>query len=201
VKIGILALQGAVQDHEKVLKRLQVGHAQVRLPADLEGLDGLILPGGESTVMALYLREYGLDTAIRARVEAGFPVFGFCAGAILLCSEVEGPEGRGPGALGLLEARAIRNAYGRQLSSFEETITLAIDGSAPQESSPFPGVFIRAPRLEPLGSTQVLGRRRTENGGEPVLLGSGRVLAAAFHPELSGDDRLHRYFIELAAGA
>lgn len=189
--IGVLALQGAVQDHEKVFRRLGAETRQVRVPADLEGLSGLVLPGGESTVMSMYLREYGLDGEIRRLAAAGLPVFGFCAGAILLCSEVEGPDGLKPGALGLLEARAIRNAYGRQLSSFEEELDT--------ELGPFPGIFIRAPRLLPLSGTKVVGSRRPEKGGEPVLLRQGRILAASFHPELSGDDRIHRYFLELAA--
>lgn len=187
--IGILALQGAVQDHEKVFRRLGVETLQVRLPSDLEGLAGLVLPGGESTVMAMYLREYGLDAAIKAKAARGFPLFGFCAGPILLCSEVDG----GPGALGLIEARATRNAYGRQLSSFEEEIETDL--------GPFPGIFIRAPRLEALGATKILGRRRADRGGDAVLLQGASVLAASFHPELSGDDRLHGLFLELAAAS
>ena len=186
--IGILALQGAVQDHEKVFRRLGVSTRQIRLPADLEGISGLILPGGESTVMAMYLREYGLDLALRERAAAGLPLFGFCAGAILLCSEVEGPGGRDKGALGLIEARAIRNAYGRQNASFEERIDT--------ELGDFPGIFIRAPRLEPLGTTRVLGSRRPDRGGEAVFLRQGNILAASFHPELSADDRIHRMFVE-----
>ena len=177
-----------MQDHEKVFRRLAVGTRQIRLPADLEGISGLILPGGESTVMAMYLREYELDSAIGERVKAGMPVFGFCAGAILLCSEVEGPGGRVPGALGLIEARAVRNAYGRQNASFEEEIDT--------ELGPFPGIFIRAPRLESLGVTKIVGRRKPEHGGEAVFLRQGRILAASFHPELSGDDRIHRMFVE-----
>ena len=187
--IGILALQGAVQDHEKVFRRLGVATRQIRLVADLEGLSGLILPGGESTVMAMYLREYALDEAIRARVAGGMPIFGFCAGAILLCSEVDGPEGRVPGALALIEARATRNAYGRQNASFEEELDTDL--------GPFPGIFIRAPRLAPLGATKVVGKRKPEHGGEAVFLRQGKILAASFHPELSGDDRIHRLFVEL----
>ena len=186
--IGILALQGAVQDHEKVFHRLGVETRQVRLPADLEGLSGLILPGGESTVMAMYLREYRLDEAIRARAAEGLPIFGFCAGAILLCSEVEGPGGQTPGALDLIEARATRNAYGRQNASFEEELD--------SDLGPFPGIFIRAPRLEPLAATKIVARRKPEKGGEAVFIRQGRVFAASFHPELSGDDRIHRMFVE-----
>ncbi|MEI6386527.1 MAG: pyridoxal 5'-phosphate synthase glutaminase subunit PdxT [Spirochaetota bacterium] len=188
MKIGVLALQGAVQDHERVLGRLGVETVQVRHPADLEGLQGLILPGGESSVMAMYLQEYGLDIAIRSMVTVGMPIFGVCAGAILLCREVEGPEGAVPGALALLGARAIRNAYGRQLSSFEEPVDT--------EGGPFPGIYIRAPRFMPIGSTEVLGRRPASAGGGPVLLRQAAILAASFHPELSGNDGIHRLFLE-----
>ena len=194
LKIGVLALQGAVQDHEKVLRRLRVESVQVRHVPDLVGLAGLILPGGESTVMAMFLREYGLDAAIRERAADGLALFGVCAGAILLCTEVEGPGGRLPGALALLEASARRNAYGRQLSSFEEPVEMS--GTA--LSGPFPGVYIRAPKFIPIGSTEVIGRRPAASGGEPVFLRQGRALAASFHPELSGDDRIHKMFLDLA---
>lgn len=191
--IGILALQGAVQDHEKVFHRLEIETRQIRTIPDLDGIGGLVLPGGESTVMAMYLREYGLDAEIEQRAAEGLPVFGFCAGAILLCSEVLRFPGDSPqkGALGLIEARATRNAYGRQLASFEEELDT--------ELGPFPGIFIRAPRLTPLGSTSVIGSRKPQHGSEPVILRQGTVLAAAFHPELSGDDRIHRYFVDLCS--
>jgi 5'-phosphate synthase pdxT subunit len=185
MRIGILALQGAVQDHEKPFRRLGVETRQVRLPADLEGLDGLVLPGGESTVMSLYLREYHLGEAIAAFSARGRAIWGLCAGAILLCREVDGK----PGSLGLLAARARRNAYGRQLSSFEEEL--------PTVLGPFPGIFIRAPILEPLEGTEVLCRRASGDH-EAVLLRDRNILAASFHPELSGDDRLHAYFLAMA---
>jgi len=188
MRIGVLALQGAVQEHERALARLGAETVQVRLPADLGGLDGLVFPGGESTVMSLYLREYGLDEAIRGFTARGGALFGLCAGAILLCSEVDG----GRGALGLIEARATRNAYGRQLSSFEEDLDTEVGG--------FHGIFIRAPRLAPLGDTKIIGRRRPEHGGEPVFLRKGRILAASFHPELAEDDRIHKYFLDIARG-
>lgn len=180
--VGVLALQGAVQEHERALARLGAESRRVRLPADLEGLGGLILPGGESTVMGLYLREYGLDEAIRKGAAAGLALFGVCAGSILLCREVDGA----PGALGLLPARARRNAYGRQLASFEAAV------SGPAGS--FQGIFIRAPALEPLEGCEVLASLAD---GSPVLLRAGRVLAASFHPELVGDDRLHALFLSM----
>lgn len=187
MKIGILALQGAVQDHERAFRRLGTETRQVRIASELEGLAGLVLPGGESTVMSLYLHEYGLDVAIGGFAKRGGAIWGLCAGAILLCTEVDGK----PGALGLLPARATRNAYGRQLASFEEMLDTPIGH--------FPGIFIRAPLLEPLGNTEVLSHRDTEPH-EAVMLRRGNVVAASFHPELSGDDRLHAWFLAIAAG-
>ena len=187
MKIGILALQGAVQEHERALDRLGASHVQVRLPKDLAGLAGLILPGGESTAMARYLEEYSLGDEIQARAASGMAFFGICAGAILLCTEVDGRSG----ALGLLPASARRNAYGRQLASFEENIDTRL--------GPFHGIFIRAPRLEPRAGTEVLAYRIPPHEGDAVLLRSGKVLGASFHPELTDDDRLHRFFLELAA--
>lgn len=188
MRIGILCLQGAVQDHLAPLSRLGAEGVEVRRPADLEGLDGLILPGGESTVMARFIASYGLADPIRDFAATGKPVWGLCAGAIILSTEILSAPGREAvrGPLGLLPARAVRNAYGRQLSSFEEEVSTM--------SGPFHGIFIRAPRLDPLGDTEVLGRRPN---GEPVILRSGKILAASFHPELSGDDRLHAYFLSL----
>lgn len=191
MRVGILALQGAVQDHAAPFRRLGAETAEVRRPEELEGLDGLVLPGGESTAMALYLRDYGLAEAIRAAAARGLALFGLCAGAILLCEEVDGR----PGALALLPASATRNAYGRQLSSFEESVETPV--------GPFPGVFIRAPLLEPREGALALARRSPAGAGsrgEAVLLRAGRVLAASFHPELSGDDRLHAYFLGMAGG-
>ena len=163
MKIGILALQGAVQEHERALDRLGVAHAQVRLPKDLAGLSGLILPGGESTAMARYLTEYGLGDEIRNHAVRGMALFGICAGAILLCTEVDGHSG----ALGLLPAAARRNAYGRQLSSFEETLETQLGW--------FHGIFIRAPRLEARAGTEVLAYRIPPYEGEAVLLRYGKI--------------------------
>lgn len=177
--VGILALQGAVQDHEAPLARLGAGTRQVRCGADLSGIDALILPGGESTVMARFLALYGLGDAIRERVAGGMPVFGICAGAILLCTEVDGA----PGALALLPASARRNAYGRQLASFTAPLSTPV--------GIFEGIFIRAPMLLPDPGTEVLAFR----GESAVLIRSGNILAAAFHPELTGDDRLHAWFL------
>lgn len=201
MRIGILCLQGAVQDHALPFERCGAGTVEVRRPGELSGLDGLVIPGGESTVMARFLEDYGLVGPLRGLAGEGFPIWGLCAGAIILCAEVDGR----PGCLRLMPARATRNAYGRQLSSFEEEIGSPV--------GPFPGIFIRAPRLEPIAAAgvasdtgspaggtaaEVIGRRLSPSGqGEAVMLKYGKILAASFHPELSGDDRLHGYFIGL----
>jgi pyridoxal 5'-phosphate synthase pdxT subunit len=207
MRIGILALQGAVQDHAAPFARLGAETVEVRRPEELEGhggpagrhgLDGLVLPGGESTVMGRYLKEYGLVEPIRRLAAEGLPIWGLCAGAILLCREVDGR----PGVLALLPARAARNAYGRQLSSFEEELDTPVGA--------FRGIFIRAPRLEALDGAEILSRRSVARRsapqrsgppsdplGEAVLLRYKNILAASFHPELSGDDRLHRYFLDI----
>lgn len=201
MRIGILALQGAVQDHGRPLARLGAESVEVRRPADLIGLDGLILPGGESTVMGRFLEDYGLVGPIRDFAAAGQALWGLCAGAILLCEEVDGLEG----VLGLVPLKATRNAYGRQLASFEEDLDTVI--------GPFPGVFIRAPRLESRGAwpgegggggdrasfpkLETLGSRRPPCP-EPVLFRFASILVASFHPELTGNLGLHGLFLEIA---
>jgi 5'-phosphate synthase pdxT subunit len=179
LRIGVLALQGAFREHCRVLARLGVEAVEVRLPADLEGLDGLVIPGGESTTIMKLARTYGLDEAVRRF--AG-PVLGTCAGMIVLDRA----------HLGLADFEVERNAYGRQVASFEADVGL--DG----DPRPFPGVFIRAPRVRELGSdVEVLAVRN----GEPVLVRDGRILAAAFHPELTDDARVHEQFLELVREA
>lgn len=156
---------------------------EVRLPGDLDGLAGLVMPGGESTTIAQLLLEYGLDQPLR---DFGGAIWGTCAGAILLARDIAGaPE---QFSLGLLDMRVRRNAYGRQRDSFEEELTVkGLDG-------PFPAVFIRAPAIEKVGhEIEVLAERE----GAPVLVRSGRFLASTFHPELSGDPRLHALFLNL----
>jgi len=178
-RIGVLALQGAFREHAVVLRRVGADVVEVRLPGDLEGLDGLVVPGGESTAIVKLARIYGLDEAIR-RFSA--PILGTCAGMILLDRA----------HLGLADLEVERNAYGRQVASFEADLTLAGD------PTPFRGIFIRAPRVRALGEgVEVLA----ENDGEPVLLRDGRVLVAAFHPELTDDPRIHERFLELVTEA
>ena len=174
-KIGILAVQGNVREHAAVLRRLGVEPVEVRKPEELADLDGLVIPGGESTAIARLARLYGLEDAIRAFSGA---VFGTCAGMILLDRR----------HLGLLDLEVERNAYGRQVASFEADLELADD------EQPLRGVFIRAPRVVEVGpAVEVLA----ELDGEPVLLRQGRMIVASFHPELTGDTRVHERFLQL----
>jgi pyridoxal 5'-phosphate synthase pdxT subunit len=172
VRIGVLAAQGAFREHAQALSRLGAEVVEVRLPDEL---DGLVLPGGESTTMMKLAELYGLDDAIR-RFEGA--LFGTCAGTILLDGE----------HLALADIEVDRNAYGRQVQSFEADVELAGD------DRPFRGVFIRAPRVRGLGpDVEVLG----ELDGEPVLVRDGRMLLATFHPELTDDPRVHEIFLTL----
>jgi pyridoxal 5'-phosphate synthase pdxT subunit len=174
-RIGVLALQGNFREHAAVLRRLGAEPLEVRKPEQLEGLDGLIIPGGESTAITRLIRIYGLEDAIRG-FEA--PIFGTCAGMILLDRN----------HLGLVDLAVERNAYGRQVASFEADLGLADGGE------PLPGIFIRAPRVAEAGpEVEVLA----ELDGEPVLLRQGRFLVAAFHPELTDDTRIHELFLDL----
>jgi 5'-phosphate synthase pdxT subunit len=175
VKIGILAVQGDFREHAAMLRRLGAEPVEVRKPEQLGDLDGLVIPGGESTAIMRLVRIYGLEEALR-RFQR--PVFGTCAGMIVL----------GRDYLGLVDVSVRRNAYGRQVASFEADLTL--DG----EEEPLRGVFIRAPRVAEAGpDVQVLA----EHDGEPVLLRDGRFLVASFHPELTDDTRVHERFLEM----
>nr|WP_165363930.1 MULTISPECIES: pyridoxal 5'-phosphate synthase glutaminase subunit PdxT [unclassified Meiothermus] len=190
VKIGVLALQGDFREHKQMLQSLGVEALEVRKQEQLEGLSGLIVPGGESTTIGKLAREYGLEQAVRERVEQGsLAVWGTCAGAIWLAKEILGyPEQ--PRA-GLLDIAIRRNAFGRQVDSFEEP--LEIQGF----TTPFHAVFIRAPVIERVGpGVEVLARE----GNRVVLVRSGRLMASSFHPELTEDSRLHRLFVEMARG-
>jgi 5'-phosphate synthase pdxT subunit len=175
VRIGVLALQGNFREHAAVLRRLGADPVEVRLPEQLDGLDGLIIPGGESTAITRLMQLYGLEEAIRR-----FPgaVLGTCAGMILLDRA----------HLGLVDVEVDRNAYGRQVASFEAVLRL--DG----DDEPLTGVFIRAPRVRETGpGVEVLAER----DGEPVLLRDGRFLVASFHPELTDDTRVHERFLDI----
>ena len=175
LRIGVLALQGAFREHVRALRRLGAETREVRLPEDLDGLDGLVIPGGESTTIVRLARIYGLDEAIRRFHGA---VFGTCAGMILLDRD----------HFALADLELDRNAYGRQVRSFEADVELAGD------DLPLRGVFIRAPRVRGLGAdVEVLG----ELEGEPVLVRDGRLLLATFHPELTDDLRIHELFLQM----
>ncbi len=174
-KIGVLAVQGNFREHAAMLRELGADVVEVRRPDELAGLDGLVVPGGESTTFMRLMRLYGLDEALRSF--AG-PVFGTCAGMIVLDRN----------HLGLIEVEVDRNAYGRQVASFEADLEL----SGGEES--LRGIFIRAPRVRAIGeAVEVLA----EHQGEPVLLRQGRFLAASFHPELTDDTRVHERFLAL----
>jgi len=177
--IGVLALQGDFEAHAKVLRELGAQAREVRTTADLQGLDGLIIPGGESTTMTLGIEREGLAEPIRELVRAGTPVLGTCAGMIVLDRD----------HLGLLDVSARRNAFGRQVASFE--CDLDWDGGG----DPMRAVFIRAPWVEAHGGeVEVLA----EVDGHPVAVRAGAVLAVAFHPELSGETRLHAWLVQEA---
>jgi 5'-phosphate synthase pdxT subunit len=174
-RIGVLAVQGNVREHAAMLRALDAEPVEVRKPEQLRDLDGLVIPGGESTAIARLVRLYGLEEAIRSFER---PLFGTCAGMILLDRS----------HLGLIDLDVARNAYGRQVASFEADLEL--DG----EDEPLRGVFIRAPRVRDVGpGVEVLA----ELDGEPVLLRDGRMLVASFHPELTDDTRVHERFLDL----
>jgi 5'-phosphate synthase pdxT subunit len=175
MRIGVLALQGNFREHAATLRSLGADVVEVRLPEELDGLDGLVIPGGESTAIMRLARLYGLEDAIRAFRGA---VLGTCAGMILLDRD----------HLGLVDLAVDRNAYGRQVASFEADLALA------GEEEPLRGVFIRAPRVREAGpGVEVLAAHE----GEPVLLRDGRFLVASFHPELTDDTRVHRRVLQL----
>jgi pyridoxal 5'-phosphate synthase pdxT subunit len=189
LKIGILAVQGDFAAHAKMLADLGAETVEVRTPADLDGCDGLILPGGESTTQLQFLQEEGLDKAIRKFAAQERPIFGTCAGAILLASDVKNPK---QGSLGLLDMTVLRNGYGRQVHS--DVVT----GKTTLHDEPLEMVFIRAPIFERIGKgIEVLA----EFADKPALVQKGNVMAAAFHPELTADTTVHRRFLELAKAA
>lgn len=186
VRVGVLALQGGFARHREALERAGGQPVEVRRCAALDRLDALVLPGGESTTLLNLMRDEPWFDALRVFHERGGALFGTCAGAILLSRTVLGPPQK---SIGLLDAVIERNAWGRQIDSFETDLDVVGFDRA------IPAVFIRAPRFRALGEgVDVLATHR----GEPVLVREHRVLAATFHPELTGDDRLHRMFMDLA---
>ena len=187
MQVGVLALQGAFAAHSDCLTSIGVQSIEVRNPEQLSSVDALLMPGGESSTMSQLLESSGLFDPIATRIADGMPVFGTCAGMILLASEIL--DGRSDQrSFSAIDISVRRNAFGRQVDSFEATINSSVGD--------FHGVFIRAPRIERVGDqVEVLG----SINDDPVLVRQGNVLAASFHPELSNDARLHEYFVSITA--
>jgi 5'-phosphate synthase pdxT subunit len=189
VRIGVLALQGAFREHRRVLEELGATVVEVRRPSDLEGLDGLVLPGGESTTIRMLMEDYGLTPVLRDRIASGFPVLGTCAGMIVLAKRVDGVAAPG---LEALDVDVRRNAFGRQVDSFEADIEVPAVGDRP-----FHAVFIRAPLVETVEPGVTILARLDDQ--RIVAVQEGAVIGVAFHPELTDDSRLHRYFLQHVA--
>jgi len=185
MKIGVLALQGAVSEHVRMLELAGATASAVKKVEELEDLHGLVIPGGESTAISKLMHKYGFMEAVRQFAEEGKPIFGTCAGAILLANRINGHEDV---HLGLMDMKVERNAFGRQKDSFEARLPIA--GVAPN----FPAVFIRAPYIMELGQP---GEVLAKYDQKIVAARQGQFLAAAFHPELTEDCRLHQYFLEM----
>lgn len=190
MRIGILALQGAVREHRDMLRCLGVETADVLTSEDLRGISGLVLPGGESTTVGKLMARYGLLEPVAEAGRAGLPIFGTCTGLILLSKHINNSSQR---RLGLMDTCVERNAFGRQLASFEADMPIPALGS-----KPFHTVFIRAPYIEKAGSgvTTLLCHE-----GKTLFAQQGNLLAAAFHPELTDDTRVHEYFLRIVAAS
>ena len=187
MKVGVLAIQGDFAEHIAVLKRLDVGTVEVRLPRDLEGVEALIMPGGESTTFSYLMDLYDLKEPIKEMAGAGIPIWGTCAGMIMMASELT--EER-PTPMRLMDIQVMRNAFGRQVDSFEVDLEVL-----PLGNEPFRAVFIRAPAISRVGEdVDVLASLAD---GQPVAVLQRNLLATAFHPELTRDPRLHQYFLSL----
>jgi len=190
MRIGVLAAQGAFAEHIAILHQLKVEVTPVRLPAELVGLDGLIIPGGESTSISRLMLDYNLASEIRSLAKNGLPIFGTCAGMILLAKRNSALAAE---PLGVMDITVRRNAFGRQRDSFETELSIPVLGE-----KPFPSVFIRAPVIEQVNSgVEILARLAD---GTSVAVRQGKLLASAFHPELTNDLRFHQYFLDIVAG-
>jgi len=189
MKIGVLASQGAFLEHIAVLKQLKVEAVPVRLPHQLGELDGLIIPGGESTSISRLMLDYNLANEIKSLAKSGIPIFGTCAGMIILSTSL--PDSKVE-PLGLMKITVRRNAFGRQRDSFETDLSIPVLGE-----KPFPGVFIRAPIIDQVDSgVEILARL---DDGRIVAARQEKLLASAFHPELTDDLRFHQYFLDIVA--
>ncbi len=190
MKIGVLASQGAFNEHIYVLHQLEIEAVPVRLPRELEGLDGLIIPGGESTSISKLMLDYNLKNKIIDLAENGLSIFGTCAGMVLLATKIL-DSGLEP--LGIMDISIRRNAFGRQRESFETELSIPVLGE-----KPFPGIFIRAPLIGQ-ASSEVEILAKLENGTS-VAARQGKLLVSAFHPELTEDLRFHQYFLDIVKG-
>ncbi len=189
MRIGVLAAQGAFAEHIATLEKLEVEALPVRLPSELTGVDGLIIPGGESTSISRLMVNYNLTSEIKNQVKSGLPIFGTCAGMILLAKELLDSDVE---SLGLMDIAVRRNAFGRQVDSFETELAIPVLGE-----KPFPAVFIRAPIIEQANSkVEILAKL---NNSASVAARQGKLLASAFHPELTSDLRFHQYFLNIIA--
>jgi 5'-phosphate synthase pdxT subunit len=189
--IGVLALQGDFREHREVLEGMGIRAPEVRVPRELDGLSGLIIPGGESTTIAKLLQTSALLEPLRKLAGGGFPIWGTCAGMILLARRL---DTTGIPALEAMDIGVRRNAFGRQVDSFEADLSIAALGG-----SPYRAIFIRAPIITDVGpGVEIVAALQD---GTPVAAREGRLLASSFHPELTADRRFHRYFVEQVAGA
>jgi 5'-phosphate synthase pdxT subunit len=193
--IGVFALQGDVREHRRMLAECGVATIAVRRPGELAGLDGIVLPGGESTTMYKLARTFELFEPLRAAIRDGLPAFGTCAGMIMLADHIEGGIA-GQETIGGLDVVVRRNAFGRQVDSFEEIVPFAPSWSDPFD---FPATFIRAPWVEKVGDgVEVVARARLSDGGVRIVaVRRGGLLATSFHPEITGDRRIHELFVDL----
>lgn len=190
-RVGVLAIQGDFLEHRQVLERIGVDAPEIRLPHQLDDVDGLIIPGGESTTIVQLIDIYGFRKTLEAKSQAGMPIWGTCAGMIVIASSL---SDRRPEPLGLMNICVSRNAFGRQIDSFEQDLT--IEGL---EGPPFHGVFIRAPAVEKIGDgVRVVA---SLDDGRPVAVKQDRLFATAFHPELTDDSRIHEMFVRIVEGA
>jgi len=188
INVGVLALQGDFKEHIKMLKDLDIPVIEIRFPQQLEEIDGLIIPGGESTTINKLMDKYGFKERLKDFYKSGKPIFGTCAGLIILASEV---SGKGPG-LGFIDMKVKRNAYGRQIDSFEEMVSINLNHKPDPVS--FKSVFIRAPKIVYTGkNVKVL----SSLSDDILLAREKNILVCAFHPELTDDTRIHKYFIEM----